>query len=244
MTTARLALPTDAALAAAAHRLGCDESAIRAVAEVEAPRGAWLPSGEPEILFEAHKFGLFTGHKHEKKPWPKWAIDAAEAAYGRGPRPGDPWAILSRREWKPGTYGPLAVQHARMQAAASFDRDAALRAASWGLFQILGDNWRQAGFESLQAFVNAMYRDVDAHLEAFVAYILADGRLSGALRQLVQTNRVTGEKRVEVEAARTFAVIYNGPQQSRHDYHGRIVRACERWLMVLARTSPPAVSGP
>lgn len=44
----------------AAKRLRCDVAAIRAVCEVEAPRGGFFPDGTPATLFEGHKFHAFT----------------------------------------------------------------------------------------------------------------------------------------------------------------------------------------
>ncbi|WP_373427998.1 N-acetylmuramidase domain-containing protein, partial [Chryseobacterium sp. WLY505] len=39
----------------AAKELGCEVSAIKAVSEVEAPKGGFQADGTPTILFERHK---------------------------------------------------------------------------------------------------------------------------------------------------------------------------------------------
>lgn len=83
----------------AAQKLGCDVAAVKAVAEVESgPHGAFLPSGDPVILFERHKFSKFTGGKYDQS------------------NPG-----ISNRA--PGGYGPVSQQHARFQEAAALDAD-------------------------------------------------------------------------------------------------------------------------
>jgi hypothetical protein len=187
--------PTPAAYQAAAWLLMCEPAAIQAVAEVETRReGAFLDSGEPTILFERHVFheltrGRFAGAR----------VPGAPAA----------WSLISNPI--PGGYGPTSAQHRRLQAAVALDRDAALRSASWGLYQQLGRDQQYS--PSLQRFITAMYRGVDDHLRAFVMFIRASERLVDALRGLDWP---------------TFARWYNGPGHARHDYAGRMAAAYER----------------
>lgn len=179
---------TEADYRRAAKRLQCDLAAIMAVAEVESPRGPFLPDGRPTLLFERHKFSQHTGRRFDRSH-----PDIS------GPR---------------GGYGAAgAHQHARMERAAALDRDAALKSASWGAFQIMGENHAQAGHATLQAFVNAMYRSAGAQLDCFVAFNLADARLVQAIR-----NRMWA----------TYARIYNGPAYRENDYDGKLARAYAR----------------
>lgn len=179
--------PSDEAFKHAAVRLCCEEAAIRAVAAVEAgPEGAFLDTGEPVILFERHIFHRLTGGKY----------DGATAPNVPGAA-----AVISKR--RPGGYGRYSDQHPRLQGAAALDREAALKSASWGLFQILGVNHAQAGHGTIQSFVNAMYRSVDDHLSAFVSFILKDERLVMALRTKKWAD---------------FARIYNGPNYAKNRY--------------------------
>lgn len=181
------------AFAAAAQSLGCDVAAIQAVAQVEAGRqGAFLNDIEPVILFEPHVFDRLTGGKFRGRTVPGLV---------------GPPAVLSREKWTPGTYGSFSVQHARLQAAVELNRDAALKSASWGLFQIMGENFKRCGFETIQAFVNAMLRDADSHLAAFAEFVRSDARLLAALVS---------------HDWRTFARIYNGPGYKRNGYDVRI----------------------
>lgn len=178
--------PSPASFDAAAWMLDCEVAAIRAVAQVEAgPHGAFLEEGEPVILFERHLF-----HRLTEGRWSTTHPD------------------ISNR--KPGGYGKVSEQHARMARAAVLDRDAALKAASWGLFQILGSNYSAAGHPTLQSFVNAMYRSADDHLRAFVWFNASDPRLLAALRSKNWSS---------------YARAFNGPLYARHDYHGRIAAA-------------------
>lgn len=172
---------------AAAAALGVQVAKIKAVAEIEAPRGPFLPSGEPPVLFERHKFSRHTRGKY----------DATH------PDISNP---------KPGGYGPASKQHDRLARAAELDRTAALKSASFGQFQILGENHAAAGHRTLQGFVNAMYRSARDQLDAFVAFLKSNG-LDAHLRS---GNWVA------------FAEGYNGPNQAKHDYSGRMAAAFRR----------------
>lgn len=185
--------PSRESYAHAAWMLNCEVAAIQAVAEVEAgTQGAFLDDGSPVILYEPHIFHRLTGGKYAK------AIPQ-----------------LSYPNWKPGTYGKMSEQHSRLQKAAAFDREAALKSCSWGLFQVLGTNYRRAGFANIQAMVNAAYADVDEHLRMFVQFIINDpaGVLVDALRRGAWT---------------AFAKGYNGKDFARHNYDGRISDAYQR----------------
>jgi hypothetical protein len=75
----------------------------------------------------------------------------------------------------------VSAQHGRLERAAAINRDAALESCSWGMFQIMGFNWNRCGVNSLQEFVNAMYKGEDAQLQIFVNYIIKAG-LSDEIR--------------------------------------------------------------
>ena len=141
---------TDADFQKAAGELGCSVAVIKAVCTVEAPRGGFLPSGEPTILFERHQFSKRTGRKFDMDH----------------PHISNP---------KPGGYKGGQAEHDRLAEAAALDREAALESASWGKFQIMGFNYAPAGFGSLQAFINAMYQSEGRQLDAFVAFIQHEG---------------------------------------------------------------------
>jgi hypothetical protein len=82
-------------------------------------------------------------------------------------------------------------------------RRQAHKAASWGTFQILGENHKAAGHATIKSFVDAMNSGAAAHLDAFVSFILAN-RLDGAL------------------CARnwpSFARGYNGPAYAQNACH-------------------------
>lgn len=127
--------------------IGCEVAVIKAVAKVESNGGGFNSDGTPKILFEGHWFhkltnGKFSNWLNRNISYPKWI----RTFYNEN-------------------------QHKRLHKAVLLDRDAALKSASWGKFQIMGFNYDKCGFKNVQQFVNAMYKSEGAQLEAFVNFI-------------------------------------------------------------------------
>jgi hypothetical protein len=140
--------------------LGCDVAAIRAVCQVEAPKGGFFPDDTPVTLFEGHKFYKFTEGRY--------AIQAPDLCF---------------KTWTRAHYGKTwSEERDRLARACEYDREAALKSASWGKFQIMGMNHAMVGFDSVQKFVNSMYESEGAQLQAFVRFVLTAG-LAPALRR-------------------------------------------------------------
>lgn len=181
---------TDADYAEAARLLGCDAAAIRAVAEVESAGSAFYADGYPVILFERHIFSRLTGGRFDSSH----------------PTISNP---------KPGGYGRAgANQRRRFSAAFNLDADAAMQATSWGRFQILGINYRRAGFKSVGEFVDAMKRSEREQLLAFVRFILSSPTLTTALRK---------------HDWAAFAREYNGPAYKKNRYDIKLADAYQRF---------------
>ena len=187
---------TNEDFARAAKALNVEEAAVRAVAEVEAAGQGFIYDGRPAILYEAHIFHKETSGKH------------AGAKDRRGVK-------LSSPAWDRSLYGATgAAQHNRYEDARKLDPDAANKACSWGLFQILGQNYKQCGFDDSQAFVDAMWTGgAGAHLDAFVAFVKANN-LDGALR---------------AKNWAAFARGYNGPSYAVNKYDVKMASAYARW---------------
>lgn len=189
--------PSESALRSAADKLGCRVGTIQAIAEVEAgPYGAFLDTGEPVILFEPHIFSRLTRGRFDGR-----RVKIPDSA---------PWSYISYPRWKPGFYGPISAQHVKLQTAVRLDRDAALKSCSWGLYQLMGFNHKLCGHETIQSFVNAMYRSVDDHLDALVAFVLSDPRKVKAVRE---------------RDAKTFSRLFNGPSYAKNKYDTRLIAA-------------------
>jgi len=182
-------------LEAAATTIGTDLATIQAVLTVETGgAGGFLTDGSkrPRILFEAHIFGRLTGGKFNLSH-----------------------PDISRASWTTGLYLGGAAEYTRLLRAAELDRRAALSAASWGLFQILGTNFQTAGFTSVENFVAAMLRGEREHLLAFCSFVKAT-RLTAALRGKDWT---------------AFARAYNGPSYAVNRYDEKLEAAYERFAI-------------
>lgn len=171
----------------AAKLLGCNVAEIKTVSDVESRDAGFQPNGEPTILFERHVFSKRTGRK----------FDTTHPS-------------ISNK--KPGGYGKTSEQHGRLQLASTLDKNAALMSASWGKFQIMGFNFTLAGFNTLQSFINAMYKGEREQLLAFVNYVKAV-QLDDELR-----NHQWAE----------FARRYNGPDYKKNDYDTKLAAAYKK----------------
>ena len=185
---------TDEDYERAAKRLGCDVAAIKAVAAVESRASGFLPDGRPVILFERHIFRR------------QLIQNGGNTAALEASRPD----LVNRR---PGGYIGGAAEHERLEDAAAINRDAAIKSCSWGKFQIMGFNWRATGNATLQRFVNAMYRDEGAHLDAFVAFLFAEGLDDELVRHDWSA----------------FAERYNGPAYKKNKYDAKLAVAYKRF---------------
>lgn len=160
----------------AAESLGVSDPVIYAVRDVESNGQGFGADGRPIILYEPHIFSRLTEHRFD-----------------------DTHGGVSYRKWGAKPYPKTQAERwAQMEYAMRLDRDAALQAASYGLFQIMGFNWKVCGFESLNAFVEAMYRSERDHLMAFVGFV-KNSHLDDELQALDWLK---------------FAGGYNGPGQA------------------------------
>jgi len=161
-------------LSEVASNLGVHAPEIWAILGVETKGRGYLPDRRPEILYERHIFHRLTGGRFDD---------------------GD----ISDRS--PGGYGPTGPhQYERLAAAMEKGpgadvRSAALRGTSWGLGQIMGENFAAAGFQNVEDMVAAMSQSEDAQLAAMGSFLVAT-----KLRASLQAHDWT-----------TFARRYNGP---------------------------------
>lgn len=173
----------------AASTLGVDVASIMTVAEVETSGAAFDEMGRPRILFERHYFHKATGGKFAAK---HPTISAKSA----------------------GGYGKFSAQYGKLQEAYELDQDAALGSASWGRFQIMGSNYKAAGFKSVRAFAKAMTQSEADHLQAFVSFVSADAKMKKALQD---------------HDWAAFAKAYNGKGYAKNKYDEKLAAAYKRF---------------
>lgn len=182
----------------AARILGVSAAKVRAVCAVESNgRGFHPETRRPVILYEPHVFHRMTqGRFAAQHP------DLSYKAWGARPYP----ASQAQR------WGQLA-------AAMALDETAALSAASWGLFQIMGFNFRSCGFDSVQGFALAMCQTEGEQLAAFARFVGAQPEMHQAL--------VAGDWA-------GFARRYNGEGYAQHSYDQKLKAAFARFSKAAA----------
>ncbi|WP_226572813.1 N-acetylmuramidase domain-containing protein [Mangrovibacter yixingensis] len=173
----------------AAHILGCEAAAVKAVASTETKSSAFFASGKPAILFERHVFSRLTGSIYDDKH-PDLSSTTPYKTKGHGPD----------------YYGGHAEQYSKLDRARMLNDVAALESASWGEFQIMGENFSACGFSSVYAFVNAM-NTIQGQFSAFVNLIKSDHVLLNALKNKTWV---------------TFARRYNGKNFTINHYDAKM----------------------
>ncbi|ANT65691.1 MULTISPECIES: N-acetylmuramidase domain-containing protein [Prosthecochloris] len=182
-------------LCTAAEAYHLELAVIKAVNEVEST-GSGFVADKPKILFEGHVF---------------WRELVAKGM--------DPTAFRQGNEdilypaWTKKFYRGGPAEHERLRRAVLIDREAALRSASWGAFQIMGVNAESMGYRDVVDFTERMAVHEREHLEAFCRFIDVN-RLVRALRE---------------KDWRTFARGYNGPGYEKNRYHIRLQQAYRRY---------------
>jgi hypothetical protein len=182
---------SDDGLAAAASHLSVDTPEIAAVFSVETHGAGFLPDRRPHILFERHIFSRLTGGKY----------DATNPGISAP---------------TPGGYGDSgANQFDRLAEAIALDRKSALSSASWGLAQVMGENYAAAGFGGVEDMVAAISDSEDAQLSAMAGFI----KINGLATYLATHNWAA------------FARGYNGPNYVINRYDVQLNGFYQKYLV-------------
>jgi hypothetical protein len=180
---------TEEGFAAASGMNGIDGPTLWAVLSVETSGCGFLADRRPKILFERHIFCRLTGGKFDQS---HPDVSAKErGGYGDGG----------------------AHQYLRLDTAIQLDASSALKSASWGLGQIMGENFRSAGFQNVEGMVDAMVASEDGQLKAVAAFIKTNG-MDEALRNSDWA---------------AFAKRYNGPAYAENKYDVKLQTAYDKY---------------
>lgn len=173
-----------------AKKFGYPASMIKAFKEVESRGQGFLPDGRTIILFERHKFyGYILAKFGETK---------ANEIKRRAPN------ICNNER---GGYLGYAAEYKRLEKAISYDEESALKSASYGLFQIMGFNFKACGFTNVKSYVAAMAVSEKNQLTAVLNFIRNDKKLSAAI--LIRDHEKVAE-------------LYNGPSYAAHQYDKKL----------------------
>ena len=149
---------------AAAKRINVPAAQIKAINDVESPKGGFYADGTPVILFERHKYYQALTDRHWYTKRNEMHLNYPDIC---NPSAGD--------------YN-VRPQYEKLEIAATLNWDAAHESASWGFGQVMGFNWQKLGYESVRDFVTKMYESEGQQLDAVCRYIKATG-LDAALRR-------------------------------------------------------------
>lgn len=175
--------------------IGTGEDEVRTIVEVEASGSGFDREGRPKILFEPHKF------------WANLPVAKREMAAKLG---------LAAPKWGTIPYGKSSEQYGKLEKAILIDEKAALRSASWGASQIMGENHKMIGYDTVQEMVFAFMEDEENHIKGMVDFIIAAG--------------IDDDLRAHNWA--TFARVYNGPGYKKNDYDKKLKESYQKWAKI------------
>jgi hypothetical protein len=164
---------------------GLPGSVLKAFSEVEGNRDGFFTDGRPVILFERHKFYNAISKK--------LGSTKAIALFKSNPD------ICNATS---GGYVGGIKEYGRLNRAIAVDEECALSSASWGMFQLMGFNYKLCGYKTLESFIKDMYISEDLQLAAAVNFI----KINPALLKAVKTKDFLN-----------IAILYNGKAQVGYD---------------------------
>lgn len=187
-------------------RIGVGEDEIHAFMDVEAAGSGFDSQGRPKMLFEPHRFYALLGPGK-----------ARDLAVSKG---------LAYERW--GTRPYPSDSYPRLLAAMEIDETKALKAASWGLTQILGENHGSVGYGTVQVMVTALMDDEEKHLEAMVQFLIA--------------NHIDDD--LKAHRWDVVARVYNGPGYAKNAYHTKMAAAYAKWQKIKDTPWTPETARP
>ena len=174
-------------------RAGADGIALlRTVMAVECRGSGFDAQGRPLILYEPHVAWRCLRGPQEQLGWQSRGL--AYQNWGEKPYPKD--------------------SYPRYLAACQINPEVAAKACSWGLGQILGENFKAAGYSSATQMAIAMAMGEDEQALAQARFIAANPKMLAAL--------------IGHDWA-GFASRYNGPGYAKNGYDGKLARAYFRF---------------
>ena len=182
------------------HEIGVGEDELHAFIDTESRGKGFDRQGRPVMLFEPHVFWRNLRDRDQVK------AERAGLAY---------------RKWKPGNYP--RDSYPRLIKAMAINETAALKACSWGMTQVLGENHKMVGYSTVQAMVLAMMADEENHIEAMVEYVISAG-IDDEMRDLAALTRPT-----RPSDCVGIVSVYNGPGYKKNNYHVNFANAHNKW---------------
>lgn len=190
---------TDEMIKDLANRLGIEPALLKAVHIVEAAgRDGFLSDGRPQILFEGHIM-----YKEFHKKFPDRDLDYLCKRF----------STVFYPKWDKSKYFGGLGEYKRLELAKEIDEECALKATSWGMFQIMGFNHNLCGCKDVFDFVHKMSESHEKQLELMYYFM----NNSGCLKELKEKDWAG------------FAKKYNGPGYAQNAYDQKLRNAYENF---------------
>lgn len=191
---------TDARIAEIARENGIHPAALLAVKLVESgTKSGFLDSGKPQIIFEGHVF-----YKYLKANVKSLDMNKLCAQY--------PNIIYPK--WDKSKYLDGEKEWTRLEKARQINVKYANYAASWGMFQVMGFNYKTCGCKTINEFVEKMCASQEQQLLL-------------TLNFLKNSNLIVP---LQKRQWATFAKGYNGPGFAQNKYHLKLQAAYNNYL--------------
>lgn len=182
-----------------ANRLGIEPALLKAVQLVEAAgRDGFLSDGRPQILFEGHIM-----YKEFHKKFPDRDLDYLCKRF----------STVFYPKWDKSKYFGGLREYKRLELAKEIDEECALKATSWGMFQIMGFNHNLCGCKDVFDLVHKMSESHEKQLELMYYFM----NNSGCLKELKEKDWAG------------FAKKYNGPGYAQNAYDQKLRNTYENF---------------
>lgn len=194
---------------------------IKAVISVESSGRGHLGDGRAKILFEGHLF--WKNLANELKGAGKSEADAKkEVEELAAKHPNILYKFWTRQHYKGGVG-----EYERLNKAKEINPKAAVYSASWGLFQILGENLdhniKSRNYVDFDDFEKKQHANELYHFLDFLAFIMTKSHKGKKLYEYIQ-----GDEEANYDWA-SFAFGYNGQGYKANQYDTKLAEAYKKF---------------
>lgn len=177
--------------------MDCEPAALKAVVEVETGgRDGFISPGKPIILFEGHIF------------WKQLKNEGIDPEPLQKTHPG-----IVYPKWTKEHYLGGAREYERFDEACSISRPAAINSTSFGIFQVMGFNYKVCSCNSIDDFYNKMCESEFRQFTLGLEFIRNSG-----LQKYLKNKDWAG-----------FAKRYNGPGYAQNKYDTKLANAYNKY---------------
>ena len=195
----------------AAKKLGYNAQTIAAIAEVEGNgQGFEAKTGRIIIQFEPGYFKRLISVNVRGLINDAWrAVESKQATDKQAKLYADWSAVVANK------VEGQTEENRIFNLAFGIDPEAAMKSTSWGMGQIMGDNHKAAGFDTVGKMVDAFKQSAENQFLGMLSFIANNPTL----------NQVLKDPNPDLNDFRLIALFYNGKKYEMYKYHTRLLTA-------------------